>query len=241
MINVTTNEFKRIVAEKPVVILPLGSFEQHGPAAYLGADYVIASHISELVAEKAEIICLPGIPFGFSKIHDSFAGTITIDEDLYCQLIKCVITKLKKHGVLGIVLLNAHGGNLIPLRKFLQEEERNVLFLEWYKLSGIDYFPNDHKSHAGSEELSVLAAINSQYVNEELVVDMCPAQNNPSIPNVWEKFEYITENGVHLYANRYDKRVGNDVISYVVNKATKVVLDFINNVKEQECESKYQI
>ena len=241
MSNVTSNEFKRIVAEKPVVILPLGSFEQHGPAAYLGADYVIATHISKLIAENTEIICLPGIPFGFSKIHDSFAGTITIDEDLYYQFIKCVISKLKKHGVLGVVLLNAHGGNLIPLRKLLQEEEMNVLFLEWYKLSGTRYFPNDHKSHAGSEELSVLASISSQFVREDLIADMCPAQNDPSVSNIWEKFEYITENGVHLYANRYDKVVGNEIISYVVTEATKEVLEFIRNVKEQGIESKYQV
>ena len=40
------------------VIIPVGSFEQHGPHGALGTDFLIAQRIAELISKKTNIPCI---------------------------------------------------------------------------------------------------------------------------------------------------------------------------------------
>ena len=50
--EITALEMREILSARPVVLLPLGSFEDQGPHAPMG-DYLSAERMAELIAERA--------------------------------------------------------------------------------------------------------------------------------------------------------------------------------------------
>ena len=50
--EITATEMREVLRARPVVLLPLGSFEDQGPHAPMG-DYLLAEKIAELVALRA--------------------------------------------------------------------------------------------------------------------------------------------------------------------------------------------
>ncbi len=50
-----------------VVILPIGSTEQHGPHLPLGVDTYIAKDISEIFAKKCGAIVAPALAYGYKS------------------------------------------------------------------------------------------------------------------------------------------------------------------------------
>ena len=211
------------------MIFPIGAFEQHGPAATLGTDYYIASYLAEQISERTNIMYIPCLPFGYSVIHSNFPGTISLSKKLYFDIINSIITELEKNNVSKIIIINGHGGNIRPIKRII--EHSNICFLQWFELIGNKYFENEHKSHAGSEELSLLAAIKSEYVDEEKIENRDPSKMNI----VWKelqpeerKTEYYTENGVYCYADKYSKELGQRILADVVDIMVEKINIFLN-------------
>ena len=71
------------VAEEPIVVIPLGSCEQHGPHLPLDTDVTIALAQARRAAERltrrgVAALVLPAIPFGVTHFTNGFAGWITL-------------------------------------------------------------------------------------------------------------------------------------------------------------------
>lgn len=230
MDNMTYIEFAERIRKKPVVIVPLGSFEQHGPSGYLGADYVVADYLAKKVSGIMDIISIPCLPFGFSEIHANFPGTINLEADLYASLIKMIISNLKRHGVKKVVFINGHGGNAMPLKNIINKKE--ICWIEWFKLTERKFFEDNHKSHAGSEEISLLAYIAPNCVTSELVQDMILSKMGvdwKKIPPLERKTEHLTENGVFFNASMWSPQIGEEIEKYVIDKIIVQINSFIAN------------
>lgn len=96
-----------------VVILPIGSCEQHGPFLPIDTDLRIAELLAKKVANllSDNVILLPALPFSCSHEHRGL-GTITLDVSTVSAFIHNVARSLKTWGMpLILVLLNWHGGN----------------------------------------------------------------------------------------------------------------------------------
>jgi creatinine amidohydrolase/Fe(II)-dependent formamide hydrolase-like protein len=72
--EMTWPEAKEYFFKNDIVILPVGSNEQHGPANPLGTDHLIAKSIAEETAKRTGALCLQVIPFGVSSHHKQFWG-----------------------------------------------------------------------------------------------------------------------------------------------------------------------
>ena len=57
------------------LILPVGSFEQHGPHLPLGTDAMIAQALADAVAERVDGLVLPTLPYGAPSRPRSGGGT----------------------------------------------------------------------------------------------------------------------------------------------------------------------
>lgn len=114
--EMTHPEVSRKAEEGAVVIIPLGSMEQHGVHLPLGTDFFIALEISRRVAEKTGSIVAPILWVGLSKEHMAFKGTITLESGTLTMVLRDAIRSLASHGFRKIVVINAHGGNDAPLR-----------------------------------------------------------------------------------------------------------------------------
>lgn len=101
-------------------ILPIGSFEQHGPYLPLATDTIIACLIANAIAKKYPVQQLPPISITCSHEHTSWPGTVSISAPTLYAVISDIYKSLQQSGIPNLVLINAHGGNYI-LENIVQE------------------------------------------------------------------------------------------------------------------------
>ncbi|OBI01771.1 mycofactocin system creatininase family protein [Mycolicibacter heraklionensis] len=140
-----------------MLLVPVGSTEQHGPHLPLDTDTRVARALAERLAERSEgagsgpgWTVAPAIAYGASGEHQSFAGTISIGTKALVQL-------LLEYGrsaccwAQRVLFVNGHGGNvpaLIEAVRLLRFEGRDVAWLPC-AAPGAD-------AHAGHTETSLL-------------------------------------------------------------------------------------
>lgn len=104
-------DVKEYLSRECLVILPIGSIEQHGPHLPLATDSINVLYLACRAAETARVLVAPMIKTGVSFNHIDFPGTITVQPDTLTTLIIDVVRSLVHHGFRKIILLNGHGGN----------------------------------------------------------------------------------------------------------------------------------
>ena len=109
--KMTRPEVEEYLAENDVALFPVGSTEQHGKHLPLDNDAFSAFEIAKRVSEKTGVVYLPVMPFGYSKHHLNFAGSISLESQTLVKAYKEVCLSLIHHGFNKIVIMNGHGGN----------------------------------------------------------------------------------------------------------------------------------
>jgi len=113
--DLTQPEIAAQFKSSPIVILPAGSVEQHGPHLPTGTDIFAATVISHSVAERMDALVLPSIPFGVTPMHMPFEGTITLTPDTYMRLVTECCVSTARHGAKYLLIVNWHEGNIPSL------------------------------------------------------------------------------------------------------------------------------
>lgn len=126
--NMTWPEARAAIAEAGVVIVPVGSHEQHGPGMVLSTDIVMATTMAGRVASrlKPRAIVAPSLPFGLSPHHMKFPGTITLSPATFSAVLMDVMTSLIQHGAKRFFILNSHGGNRAHLSVVVMEAREKL-------------------------------------------------------------------------------------------------------------------
>lgn len=151
------------------VLVPVGSFEQHGPMTPFEVDTAIAEYVCNRAAEQTQdlgayYLVGPTINLGASWYHMDFPGTVSLDGDLFVQVVRAVHRSLHAHGFGNVVFLNGHGGNIAPLNHAI-----NLIRAETsapvYHITYADLAPDltsrtdDCLVHAGQVETSICLAV----------------------------------------------------------------------------------
>lgn len=115
------DELRERAKADAVVILPVGSLEQHGPHLPVEVDSMlgetVALETARRMADRGEpVLVLPMLWTGLSEHHMSFGGTVTLDDATFLSVLRCICRSLVRHGFRRIVLLNGHGGNENAMR-----------------------------------------------------------------------------------------------------------------------------
>jgi creatinine amidohydrolase len=121
--DMTWPEVKSLDFQKLIVVLPTGSFEQHGPHLPFTTDTDIVTAIAEQVerAMADRVLLLPTLWPGLSTHHMHFPGTLDVPQMAYIQLITELGKSMASMGAQKAFILNGHGGNDTPLRAALRE------------------------------------------------------------------------------------------------------------------------
>ena len=121
--------------EMPIVV-PIAALEQHGRHMPLFTDSLLLGEVVRRVSErlKERVLFTPLMWLGNSEHHLDFPGTMTASPRVYLDLLKDMVENFLFHGFQRIVLLNGHGGNIVPSQQALFEvrqkyRERNDLTL----------------------------------------------------------------------------------------------------------------
>ena len=87
LVDLTQPEIAGQLKRNPLVILPAGSVEQHGPHIPTGTDIYAANVIGHAVAERMDALVLPGGPLGVTPMHMPFEATLTLTPDTYQRVV----------------------------------------------------------------------------------------------------------------------------------------------------------
>ena len=112
---------------KGVVIIPIGSTEQHGEHLPLGTDTYVAQILAEEAAKLTDTLVAPAIWFGWSPHHMVLPGTVTVRPEVLIEYLYDVIESLSKHNFDKIVLINGHRIVNIPWMQIVAERAQRRL------------------------------------------------------------------------------------------------------------------
>lgn len=94
-----------------MVIIPLGSTEQHGPHMPLGTDYYEALEISKKISARTGVLVAPVVMAGYSYYHSGFPGSLSLKPETLERVLFETAEMLMKYGFRRFMFLNYHGGN----------------------------------------------------------------------------------------------------------------------------------
>jgi creatinine amidohydrolase len=96
---------------RAVLVLPLGSLEQHGPHLPLDTDTRIAVAVAPgLAARHPKVAVGPPLAFGASGEHAAFPGTLIVGHDVLAEFV-VELVRSSRASFAGVVLVSTHGGN----------------------------------------------------------------------------------------------------------------------------------
>jgi mycofactocin precursor peptide peptidase len=147
-------------APRPVIAVPVGSCEQHGPHLPLDTDTRIAVAVAEGLAgafEPGDVMVGPTLTVTASGEHAAFPGTLSLGSDVVEHIIVELVRSADWSA--GVVLVNGHGGNSVAVQRAVSTllgEQRRVL--AWWPQI------RDGDAHAGETETSMMLALAPELV-----------------------------------------------------------------------------
>jgi creatinine amidohydrolase len=147
-----------------VALLPIGSFEQHGPHLPLTTDTIVAATLAHDIAAAYPVRRLPPITISCSHEHAAWPGTVSISATTLAAIVRDVAAAVQRAGVISLFLVNGHGGNYV-LGNVVQEASLGDLHMALFP-SELDWIEARESAgletsilsdmHAGELETSIL-------------------------------------------------------------------------------------
>ena len=156
-------------AKVDTAVVAFGSIEQHGHHLPLGTDWMIAQEGARNLARELNAFMLPAMPFGNSREHMAFPGTITLKPSTLAAVLEDIVESLRHHGIKRIVVLSSHGGNWI-LKPALRELNYKYDDISIIHGNGVVPERGDKppvETHAGKGETSAMLHIRPDLVKDE--------------------------------------------------------------------------
>jgi creatinine amidohydrolase len=190
-----------------VVILPIGSTEQHGAHLPVGVDSML---VSEVAARAARLLAtpnlrvLPTLWVSLAEHHMSFPGTLTLDFPTFSSVLTEITRSLRRQGFRKVLFLNGHGGNIAALSVVVGECTRTLeipvaaatywILAERSFAEILDGQPN--LRHACEAETSMMLALAPDLVDMTKVPDGIPEEGLGEDISCARDIRYWSKSGV---------------------------------------------
>jgi creatinine amidohydrolase len=229
-------EVRAAVEAQPVVMLPIGAIEEHGPHMAVGADWMVARHLGEQIAEEADLLIMPSLPYGPVWALAKFPGTLAIRDETLISTILDLERGLEQVGVKGIVIYSGHLGNMAALKQASRRmEEAQGLPCLPLLYPGHDEVAakvrtspagNAAIPHAEETETSVLLALSPRHVDMTKAVTEYPDYGGADFHHAPLRWHPVTESGVFGDAKAATKEKGQAIVDHVRGEAVTIIADW---------------
>ncbi|RTM01091.1 creatininase [Ancylobacter aquaticus] len=192
--DMTWYEFADRVKENPIVFLPTGSVEQHGPHLPLLTDVILPVSVAEAVAAEVGGMVAPAVSYGYKSQPKSgggnhFPGTLSLDASVFIALVRNIVNELVRHGARKIVLFDGHMENAwflveaadLALRDqaMLGRTDVKIVKLGYWDFINKateavlfpDGFPSWELEHAAVMETSIMLHVRPDLVRQDSIPD----------------------------------------------------------------------
>lgn len=225
-------EAKEAVASHSVALLPIGAVEQHGPHLPLDTDNVAAEALARRLADRADLVLLPPLPYGQVWSLRRFPGSLTVSTATLVQFLKELLFSLREKGFGAVVVLSCHLGNLTAMKQAAREVYDESGFLVSYLFypglkeaaAGVLESPQSHGSivHADELETSILLALSPESVRMDRAVAEYPdyPEDFDVQPFYWDE---VSETGVFGDATKASAEKGEAVLSHVIERSVEII------------------
>lgn len=165
------------LAEARFAVVPLASFEYHGPHAPLGTDIILAEGFSHLIDSRHGGAVFPTIPYTSCPGKTSkYSGTISIRPTVIQEYLTDLLLGIIDLGIKRILLLNAHDGNMGVSRTVAEyitgiHKDAQCLLVNWWQMVDIEaateigFVDTKGRGHGGPFEMSAVKAFRSDLVH----------------------------------------------------------------------------
>lgn len=181
MSHLSWTQYRERLKIAPLVILPVGALEQHGPHLPMACDALLAEAIALRLAANINGLVMPPLSYGYKSQERSgggqcFPGTTSLDGITLIHTLRDILRELFRHGAMHILVLNGHVENQwfltegidLALREITQSQPVNrVSRCEYWNYTPQNVlerifdgpFPGVDLEHAALIETSMMLAL----------------------------------------------------------------------------------
>ena len=173
------HEFLEALENDPVVIVPVGSIEQHGPHCPMDVDISAPFYMAVEVAQRVDefpVIVAPPVWSGFTHYNMGFPGTINLRLETFQNLLADIFRGIYANGFKRIISVNGHGGNAAPCRAVswqVAEENIFTLSFNWWDMVDEEMHEwsatNEGVGHAGEWETAVQLHLREHLIDKSKI------------------------------------------------------------------------
>lgn len=177
--KLTRREFLERISNRELqaCVIPVAAIEQHLWHLAMEHDWRSATLVADEVAKRMapQVLVARALMVGVSEHHMSHPGTLTLRPGTFLSVLNDLIRSLAKAGFENILVLNGHGGNIVPcqsmwdqfLREFMTDFQVNLQFLSYWDTLGEEdakllksgtRIPEDLPGHAQEFETAIALA-----------------------------------------------------------------------------------
>ncbi len=117
--DLTRKEFRERIGDGTIraAIVPTAATEQHLEHLEMIHDTASVAYMAEHAALKLypQVVVASPIAIGVSEHWMEHKGTLTVRPEIFTEYVYDVCDALKRGGVTNILILNGHGGNVVPM------------------------------------------------------------------------------------------------------------------------------
>ncbi|MFP7298252.1 creatininase family protein [Neobacillus niacini] len=166
----------KTLEQAPFAVVPLGSFEYHGPHSPLGTDIILADGFANMVDSSLGGALFPTIPYtACPGKTNKYKGTIAIRPSIIQEYLIDISMGIIEQGIKKIILLNAHDGNMGVSRTAAEyvtgkHPDASFLLVNWWQMVANDaaeeigFEGTKGRGHGGPYEMSAVKAFRPDLV-----------------------------------------------------------------------------
>jgi len=169
-----------LLPQQPIVLLPIGATEAHGPHLPLLTDVYLSDAWARRTQQAlwqrgVESVIAPALPYAVTEYGAAFSGTVSIDAETAGRLYAAVLQGLLRTGFSSLCVLNSHlePAHIAALRQAVadlnQHAAMKVVFADQTEKRFARLLTDEYKRgncHAGRYETALLLACQPQLVDE---------------------------------------------------------------------------